>query len=247
MNKNTSLDMNEIKKRESASTKAPNDGGICSTGSSQGAERNNEALMIIRGLKQEEKDINAVIMAASVICASLIWCSGQDGLRAPRAKYLLDLLFSRVPQTNSLTSPRVAVPLIPHVPEPALAPSSSFGPSFGLAMGKCLLDHGSWLRSCRDIHGGSHQASDSELQGRHSTSRPAALGEKYIHKSPWMETRRLGTGPRRRMRCTDFSGFFSSYLSWRTLIASFALLVLRPSSRLSSVVCSTSLVTPNQP
>lgn len=125
--------MNEIKKRESVSTKAPNDGDIRSRGSSQGAERNNEALMpvIIRSLKQEEKDINAVIMAASVICASLIWCSGQDDPRAPRAKYLLDLLFSRVPQTNSFTSPRVAVP-IPHVPDPALPPSSSFGPSFGL-------------------------------------------------------------------------------------------------------------------
>ncbi|KAH9027195.1 hypothetical protein EDB84DRAFT_1500593 [Lactarius hengduanensis] len=127
--------MNEIKKRESASTKAPNDEDIRSRGSSQGAERNNEALMpvIIRSLKQEEKDINAVIMAASVICASLIWCSAQDDLRAPRAKYLLDLLFSRVPQT---TSPRVAVPLIPHVPDPALAPSSSFGPSFGLLWAK---------------------------------------------------------------------------------------------------------------
>ncbi|KAH9000451.1 hypothetical protein EDB92DRAFT_1831391 [Lactarius akahatsu] len=122
--------MNEIKKRESVSTKASNDGDIRSGASSQGAERNNEALMpvIIRSLKQEEKDINAVIMAASVICASLICCSGQDDLRAPRAKYLLDLLFSRVPQTNS---PRVAVP-IPHVPDPALAPSWSFGPSFGL-------------------------------------------------------------------------------------------------------------------
>ncbi|KAH9066814.1 hypothetical protein EDB87DRAFT_1588378 [Lactarius vividus] len=121
--------MNEIKKRASASTKAPNDGDIRSGSSSQGAERNNEALLI---LKQEKKDVNAVIMAASVICASLLWCSGQDDLRAPKAKYLLDLLFSRVPQTNSHASPRVAVPPNPHVPDPALAPSSGFGPRFRL-------------------------------------------------------------------------------------------------------------------
>ncbi|KAI9440687.1 hypothetical protein H4582DRAFT_1487909 [Lactarius indigo] len=238
--------MNEIKKRERTSTNAPNDGGMRSMGSSQGAERNDEALVIIRSLKQEEKDINVVIVAASAICASLIWCSGQDDLQAPREKYLYTALFSRVSQKNSLTPPRVAVPPIPHVPDPALAPSSSFGPSFGL-----LWANAYWITVLASVLPRYlWRFSSSKRFGITGLPLNVAAGRcwrRYIHRSPWMVRRRLGTGPRRRMRCTDFSGSFSFYPSWRTSIASFALLVLQSLSRLPSVVCSTSLVTPNRP
>ncbi len=68
---------------------------------------------------------------AGAMCANLTWCivrSVQD-LEATRAaqkvKYYLDTIyaaiFSHVPWTNSLTSPRVAVSPVPHAPDPALA------------------------------------------------------------------------------------------------------------------------------
>ncbi|KAH9027196.1 hypothetical protein EDB84DRAFT_1563491 [Lactarius hengduanensis] len=121
---------NSIEKRAQESTKTPNNGS--SGGSSQGAERSNEALITgIRSLEQE-KDANAVIITASAICASLIWCIIRSipNLQAARAtqkiKHYHDLyaaFLSHVPQTNSLTSPQVAVPPIPYAPDPALASS----------------------------------------------------------------------------------------------------------------------------
>ncbi|KAH9167463.1 hypothetical protein EDB89DRAFT_1909980 [Lactarius sanguifluus] len=101
---------NSTEKRAQEPTKTPNNGG--SGGSSQGAEHSNEALMIIRSLKQEEKGINAVIITAA--------------RATQKIKHYHDLyaaFLSHVPQTNSLTSPQVAVPPIPHAPDPALASS----------------------------------------------------------------------------------------------------------------------------
>ncbi|KAI9458124.1 hypothetical protein BJY52DRAFT_1186920 [Lactarius psammicola] len=115
----TSLNMNRFEKRARGSTKAPNNGGISIMGSGQEAERNNEAL-IIRSLEQLEKGVKAVIISASAIGASLIWCiiHGIQNLQAARtaqkARHYLDLY---------ATSPRVAVPPIPHALDSALAPS----------------------------------------------------------------------------------------------------------------------------
>lgn len=63
-----------------ASTKAPNDSG--NRDSSQGTDRNNEAL-IIRRLEQEEKDTNALIMSVRVFGFLLHW-HGHGCSRLPR-------------------------------------------------------------------------------------------------------------------------------------------------------------------
>ncbi|KAI9458123.1 hypothetical protein BJY52DRAFT_1269811 [Lactarius psammicola] len=116
--------------RARASTEAPNNGGIRSRGSSPGAERNNEALRIrIRGLEQQEKDINVVIITACPICVSLIWfiVRSIQNLQVERvAQNYQDLytaIFSHVPRTSFFTPPQVTVPPVPHAPDPALAPS----------------------------------------------------------------------------------------------------------------------------
>ncbi len=79
--------------------------------------------------------MHAAMIKAGAICANLTWCivRSVQNLQAARAaqksKHYLDIyaaIFSHVPRTNSLTSPRVAVPPVLHAPDPALA-LSGFG------------------------------------------------------------------------------------------------------------------------
>ncbi|KAH9066813.1 hypothetical protein EDB87DRAFT_1573697 [Lactarius vividus] len=121
---------NSIEKRAQEPIETPNSGG--SGGSSQGAERSNEALITgIQSLEQE-KDANVVIITVSAISASLVWCILRSIpiLQAARAtqkvKHYHDIyaaFLSHVPQTDSLASPRVAVPPIPYAPDPTLTSS----------------------------------------------------------------------------------------------------------------------------
>ncbi|KAH8983138.1 hypothetical protein EDB86DRAFT_3085539 [Lactarius hatsudake] len=115
---------NNIEKRAQESTETPNNGD--SEGSSQRAERNNEAL--VTSIRSFERDANTVIITAGAICASILWCilRGIEDMQAARTRQkikryhnLYTAFLSHVPQTNSLTSPQV--PPIPYGLDPALA------------------------------------------------------------------------------------------------------------------------------
>jgi len=65
-----SLNTNMFKSRVRASTKEPKNGG---RRSNQGAAERIDVALVMRNLEQDEKDMNAMIITAGAISASLFW------------------------------------------------------------------------------------------------------------------------------------------------------------------------------